>query len=133
MQSPKEHITASLELVADQHGDPTALIYETLFRDRPDLEELFVMDTDGGVRGSMLQYTFDCITDYAGDGLYVHNFISTTRDHHDGYGVPEDIFDQFFVTVMETFRTLLDQHWHDDMDAAWRQMIADFSQMREQP
>jgi hemoglobin-like flavoprotein len=46
-------ITRSLELVAE-HGDPTSLVYARLFAAHPEMEKLFVRDTDGGVRGNML-------------------------------------------------------------------------------
>ncbi len=46
-------ILGTLQSVADRHGDPTALIYQRLFSAHPELEALFHMDRDGGVRASM--------------------------------------------------------------------------------
>ena len=48
-------ITRTLEMVAERRGDPTADVYVRLFGRYPELERLFLMDRDGGVRASMMQ------------------------------------------------------------------------------
>ncbi|HOZ29192.1 MAG TPA: hypothetical protein PK080_17630, partial [Hyphomonadaceae bacterium] len=60
-------ILGTLQSVADRHGDPTALIYQRLFSAHPELEALFHMDRDGGVRASMVQQGFECILDHVGE------------------------------------------------------------------
>ncbi len=129
MSSQGENISKSLELVAELHGDPTERIYGALFGARPELEELFILDVDSGVRGSMVQYLFDCIDDYVGDQNFVANFMISTRSQHDGYGVPDDLFDEFFVVVRDTFKSILGARWTDDMNAAWDAMLDDFAKM----
>ena len=62
-------ILQSLEALAEREGDPAPVIYARLFSDHPELETLFLMDTDGGVRGSMLQQCFDCLIDVAEGGI----------------------------------------------------------------
>ncbi|HOY76177.1 MAG TPA: hypothetical protein PLN33_00135 [Hyphomonadaceae bacterium] len=52
-------ILETLELVAERHSDPTAAIYQRLFNAHPELEALFLMDRDGGVRASMVQQAFE--------------------------------------------------------------------------
>ena len=68
-------ITHTLELAAERCEDPAPLIYERLFDMHPELEELFVMDTDGGVRGSMVESSIEYILDFVGwkpDGEIPH-------------------------------------------------------------
>ena len=82
------HILESLEAVSAKIGDPTPHIYRTLFERHPELEELFLMDQDGSVRGSMLQQALECVIGHV-EGSTLHPMIvSTSRINHDGYGVP---------------------------------------------
>ena len=53
----------SLELLSERAGDVTDEVYARLFARYPELEAMFSMDTDGGVRGSMLMQAFDCLMD----------------------------------------------------------------------
>ena len=46
-------ILDTLERASERCADPAPLIYRRLFELRPEFRSLFVMDTDGGVRGSM--------------------------------------------------------------------------------
>jgi branched-chain amino acid transport system ATP-binding protein len=55
-------ILDTLERASERCADPAPLIYRRLFELRPEFESLFVMDTDGGVRGSMLTTCFNAIT-----------------------------------------------------------------------
>ena len=50
-----------------RRGDPTADVYARLFAAHPELEALFLMDRDGGVRASMMQQALECIVDHTGD------------------------------------------------------------------
>ncbi len=124
-----DNIQKSLELVVEKHGDPTDRVYETLFKVHPEFEDLFIMDVDGGVRGSMLQHTFECIDDYLSDQNFVDNFIATTRGHHVEYGVPDGSFDKFFTVVRDTFVDILGSQWTEGMHTDWQQMIDDFAKM----
>ncbi len=58
-------IATSLERLVETLGDPQPQIYQRLYAQYPDTKALFVLDTDGGVRGSMLQTTLETILDYA--------------------------------------------------------------------
>jgi hemoglobin-like flavoprotein len=123
-------ILASLEAVADLHGDPTKRVYQQLFAMHPELEALFHMDRDGGVRASMVQQGLECIIDYVGPRLTSPQVIAALRMHHDGYGAPAGRFDQFFVAMRDAFRDLLGEAWSPDMELGWSKMLAAFSAMR---
>jgi len=125
-----EVILETLQLVADRHGDPTGAIYQRLFAAHPELEALFVMDRDGGVRASMVQQAFECIVDYVGPRLVAPQIIAASRIHHDGYGVPAGRFDDFFVAMRDTLRDLLERNWSPAMEAAWTEILRDFAAIR---
>ena len=97
-------IEASLEAVAHHMGDPTATIYARLFELAPALRELFVRDTDGSVRGQMLQQVFDTVLDLVGDDRYASVLIGTEWVNHQNLGVPGDQFSLFFTAIIDSFR-----------------------------
>ncbi len=122
-----ETIEAILQHVADRHGDPTGLIYAHLFAAHPDLEKLFAMDRDGGVRASMVQTSLECILDFIGSDLTATNVIAATRMHHEGYGVPDGRFDAFWTAMTAAFREVLADDWTSEMDRQWSVLIAAFA------
>ena len=82
-------LTDSLGLLSERAGDVTGLVYARLFATHPELEDLFLMDTDGGVRGSMLAQAFECLMDLAeGPGTLAETVIRSERVNHDTYDVP---------------------------------------------
>ncbi len=117
-------ILATLQAIADRHGDPTAAIYARLFTERPDLERLFAMDRNGDVRASMVQQAVECIIDYIGPRLTAPSIIASSRNQHEGYGVPEGAFDTFFPIMRDTFRDLLAEDWTPEMETEWRTLLA---------
>ena len=116
-------ISKSLELVAEKVGDPAPLVYERLFKQRPDLEEMFFMDSDGGVRGSMLQQCFDCIFDAAGEGILCSSVLPSECQRHVEYGVEADLFISFFTTIRDTFREVIASDWTPAIDGAWDSLL----------
>ncbi len=127
MTPDSDAIMQSLEQAAQAHGDPAQVIYDTLFSRHPDLEALFILDTDASVRASMLAYAFDCIIDYCGEGRYALNFIAASRGHHRGYGVPDHLFDVFFEVIRDTVKSILGAAWSAPMDRAWAHMLERFA------
>lgn len=120
-------ITQTLELVVEKVGDPAPLVYERLFRERPDLEEMFFMDADAGVRGSMLQQCFDCIFDIAGEGVLCSSVIPSECQRHTEYGVESDLFISFFKTIQDTFKDLIGDDWTPDMQSAWDGLLTELA------
>ena len=129
MAEQESHILQSLALWGEIHEDPTDSVYALLFSRRPELETLFVMDTDGGVRGSMLQQTFECIVDHVGENQIAAGLVSTSRILHEGYGVPEGRFDEFFGVVRDSCRSDLATNWTSAMEAEWEELLRAFKQM----
>jgi hemoglobin-like flavoprotein len=123
-------LVRTLDMVAERHGDPTAAIYTELFARHPELEPLFWLDRDGGVRAAMVQQGLACILDHAGERLTSASIVAAARQHHGGYGVPAERFDDFFVAMRDMFRRILGQAWTPDMESAWDDMLAAFAAIR---
>ncbi len=117
-------IEHSLALVAERVGDPAPLVYARLFAEFPALEALFLRDVTGTVRGNMLATTLECLVDFAGPRAYATHFVGSERVNHGGLGVPPEMFDRFYATVIETFRAALGPDWTPEIDAAWARAVA---------
>jgi hemoglobin-like flavoprotein len=127
--SPEDRalIERSLEIAAEHGGDLTAAVYARLFRERPELEAMFVMDTDGAVRGEMLSRVFDAILDFIGNRAYAQNWISAEATTHEGYLVPREDFARFFEIVGETVRDACGADWRAEMARAWTTLVNDIA------
>jgi hemoglobin-like flavoprotein len=118
-------ITQSLDLVAERCEDPTPLVYARLFATHPEMEALFVRDTNGSVRGEMLSEVIEGVLDYVGRRAYSVGLIRSEIVNHGNLGVPPEVFASFFTVVMETFREIAGDEWTLEMDAAWRALIGE--------
>ena len=119
-----ELITQSLELAGERCADPTGLVYQRLFAAQPEMEALFVRDTDGSVRGQMLYQVIETVLDYVGGRHFAHGMIRAEVVNHENLGVPPEVFASFFATVMETFREILGDDWSPAMATAWAELLA---------
>ena len=120
-------ITKTLEQVAERVGDPTSLVFKRLFADSPEIEDLFVRDPSGLVRGQMFQVTIESLLDYLGDRSYGANLIQIERVNHQGLGVEPEVFDKFYTTVMATFKDILDTDWTPEMEAVWSRTVSELT------
>ena len=126
-------IVASLELAGERCEDPTPLVYRRLFAKSPEMEALFVRDTNGSIRGNMLYEVIEAILDYVGRGGYGANLIRSEIVNHENLGVPPEVFATFFVTVRDTFKDLLGADWSGETDGAWNALLADLDRITAQP
>ena len=130
--SHNDGLSASLELLSERAGDVTDVVYARLFAAYPDLESLFVMDTDGGVRGSMLSQAFDCLMDLAeGPGVMAETVIRSERANHDTYDVPAGMFEVFFEIIHDVTKRAAGSDWSPLMEAAWASVLADASRLSQ--
>ncbi len=120
-------IHATLEIAGEHGGDPTPLIYQRLFAAHPELETLFQMDRDGGVRAEMVQTIFGCIFDHIGPRNFSSGVIGAARLHHSGYGVPDNLFDTFFLAMRDTIREAVGRGWTPEMESSWRSLVEELS------
>jgi hemoglobin-like flavoprotein len=91
-------ITRSLELVAER-GDPVSAVYAHLFAKHPEMESLFVRDTTGIVRGSMLTEALTALLDFADGDRYGGNLMRAEIVNHENLGVPREVFAAFYSTT----------------------------------
>ncbi len=120
-------VTDTLERVAERVGDPMPLIFERLFAEMPETEALFVRDKGGLVRGQMFQVTMESLLDFLGDRSYGANLIQIERVNHQGLGVEPEMFDQFYLTVMATFKAILGDDWSAEMEAVWTRVVGELT------
>ncbi|MBO78708.1 MAG: hypothetical protein CMQ22_03965 [Gammaproteobacteria bacterium] len=116
-------IATSLEYLVEKLGDPQAQIYQHLYQQYPEVLPLFVLDTDGGVRGAMLQTTLETILDYATHNRLDHVSLAAWRSHHVGYEVDAELFARFFVIIRDCAKDALGCEWSLDMEIAWAELI----------
>lgn len=112
-------ITDTLEMVVERVGDPTERVYQHLFATHPEMEEMFVMDKTGAVRGHMLSEALDGIIDFVGERHYADNLIRSEIVNHANLGVPPEVFSTFYRVVAATFKDILGADWSDEMERAW--------------
>jgi len=120
-----ELITQSFELAADACEDLTPLVYRRLFAQQPQMEAMFVRDSNGQVRGEMLARVIEAILDFVGERIYAATLIQCEVVTHDGYDVPPEVFRTFFGVVAETVREVVGDAWTPAMDEAWRGTLVD--------
>lgn len=121
----KEVILESLECVVEKVGDPVEPVYARLFEKYPDMQELFILDKNGGARGHMLAEVLDCVIDFCDGDNYASNFVASERMNHEGLGVPVDVFSTFLEIVVEVFKEISEDSWSSEIDAAWAKVVAD--------
>jgi hemoglobin-like flavoprotein len=116
-------IERTLELAAEREADLTPRVYARLFAAHPEMEALFVRDTNGAVRGEMLARVFEMILDFIDRRAYAAQMIQCEVVTHEGYGVPPEVFGIFFETVADTLHEVLGSDWTPAVDASWRAML----------
>ncbi len=115
----------SFELAAARCEDLTPLVYRRLFREHPEAEPLFRSEGGELVKGSMLALAIDAILDFASERSGNFRLIECEAISHDGYGTPRQLFASFFPVIANSLREVLDGEWSAEIDAAWRQCLAD--------
>jgi len=102
-------------------------VFQRLFAESPEVEDLFIRDPAGLVRGQMFQVTIESLLDFLGDRSYGANLIQIERVNHQGLGVEPEIFDTFYITVMATFKDILGSDWTDQMEAVWSRTVRELN------
>ena len=120
-------IQSTFERAAQACADPAPLIYARLFELRPDFQPLFDMDTDGGVRGSMLATCFEAILGLLEGASSQRVIISAARFSHGGYGVVDAEFDIMFASIRDVFRDLLGPDWSGADEAEWTILLKEIA------
>lgn len=122
-------LEASLALAAEAVGDPTPLVYASLFERHPAMAAEFWRDASGTIRGEMLTRTLEAALDLAGangvpGGSWAPAFLATEIVTHDSYGIPRGIFRAFLPIVAEVLQTACGDGLTLEMRAAWQAVMA---------
>jgi hemoglobin-like flavoprotein len=120
-----DRIVHSLELAAERCEDLTPLVYERLFRERPETRALFRTEGSMLVKGSMLELALDAILDFAGERKAAFRLIFCEVQSHAAYGTSPELFNVFFAVIGDTVRELIGAQWTGEIDAAWRSLLAE--------
>jgi hemoglobin-like flavoprotein len=118
-------IETSLELAAERCEDLTPLVYARLFAAHPEMEALFLRDTNHAVKGEMLARVFEAILDFVGERKYASTLIQCEVITHEGYDVPPDVFGIFFSVVADTLKAVLGPDWSPAIAEAWTGLLSD--------
>ena len=122
-------IHQTLERVAELHGDPADIVYAHLFRVHPEYEELFAMDAGGGVRGTMLATSLDCVMGIA-DGTNLPQLLMEAAElQHDAYGLQGNELGAMFSAMASAFAEILADEWSPQHQAAWDATVDELSKM----
>jgi hemoglobin-like flavoprotein len=116
-------ITRSLEIAGERGGDLTDAVYARLFAEHPDMEALFVRDTNGAVKGEMLAKVFEMVIDLVDRGAYAEGMIRNEVVTHAGYDVPPEVFPMFFDVVAEVLKGAAGPEWTPEMSEAWGELL----------
>jgi hemoglobin-like flavoprotein len=118
-------ILHSFELAAERCEDLTPKVYARLAREHPETSAMFRTHGSDLVKGSMLVFAIEAILDFAGERNGKFRMIECEVSSHDAYGTPRDLFVAFFGVIAATLRELLGTDWTDEIDAAWRNLLAE--------
>ncbi|HEY5128663.1 MAG TPA: globin [Bradyrhizobium sp.] len=129
MPAPTNPIQHSFELAAERCGDLTPLVYRRLFREHPQAEAMFRREGGDLVKGSMLALAIDAIMDFAGDRAGHFRMIECEVQSHDAYGTPRKLFGEFFGVIADTLREILGTEWSQEIEDAWRSLLAELDQV----
>ncbi|WOR15609.1 globin [Hyphomonas sp. FCG-A18] len=122
--SHHDAFTASLESVAAKCEDVVPPVYAALFQRFPEMEDLFVLDTDDGAKGHMLNEALTQAEGLLTGDAIAPNFLAAERMNHVGYGIDEAMFTAFFEVMQDVFARLAGADWTPAMTKAWEQVIA---------
>lgn len=126
-------IVQSIERAAERCDDLTPLVYERLFRLRPETEPMFRKQVKDLAKGEMLAQTIQVILDFVGERRYGARMIQCEVLSHNHYGVPVDTFGVFFGVVADTIREVIGADWSEATGEAWKQLLADLDYYATHP
>jgi hemoglobin-like flavoprotein len=125
MSASSNPIEDSFEIAARRCADLTPLVYQRLFRERPETEAMFRSQGSELVKGSMLALTIDALLDFAGMRSGAFRLIACEVSSHDAYGTPRELFIAFFALIRDTLRDLLGAEWSPEIARAWDQLLVE--------
>lgn len=115
-------ILSTFERAADI-SDPAPLMYALLFKDHPEMEQLFWRDKDGSIRGHMFQEMVAALLDFIGPNNYGENLFRIEHTNHEQLGVPPDAYAGAFTSLRDALKLTLREQWTEADEVAWRDLL----------
>jgi hemoglobin-like flavoprotein len=118
--NPTDLLDRTLEIVAERVGDPAPRVYQRLFERSPELQALFVLDTQGSARGEMFHRGLEALVEL-GSGLpHASGMVACEWSNHRMNGITLAQFNSFFEVTVEVIREALGADWTAEIDSAWQ-------------
>jgi hemoglobin-like flavoprotein len=126
-------VEQSLEIAAERCPDLGPLVYGRLFALHPELEAMFVLDTDGSVRGSMLSHSLRVLLDLIDERHFGPSFIKAECIRHGYSDLPPEMFVAFYPIVRDAVHEVVGPQWTDAMQSAWEDVLREIAELIERP
>ncbi len=119
--SAAEHVTDSLNKIAELDLDLTQVIYQQYFSRCPAADALMGY-SDQHMRGRMLEQTFGLIMDPSlqGEDQY---FRWEVGNHLMGYGVSKDMYADYLQSICDCVKHALKDEWQPLHESGWQLRI----------
>ncbi len=124
MERDLEQIDGTLQLLTDEKSEELLNItYSRFFQLCPDAETLWEKD-DPVSRGKMFNGVILTIVDnITRPQIGENNLVSDVKDH-DGYGVSNEMYQQFFDSLVDALAEVLGDEFTAEMMSAWRGQLS---------
>lgn len=118
-----QHITGSLEQLADRDVDITPQVYARFFARCPDAAALFDSTEARSVQGKMLAELVQTVIDRLEHKPYSATLVATMVDDHDSWGVTLPMYDAFLAAFMDVLTETLGEQGDPAALAVWQREL----------
>ena len=122
-------IEQSLEIAAERCPDLSPLVYGKLFALHPELEAMFVLDTDGSGRGSMLSHSLRVLLDLIDERHFGPSFIKAECIRHGYSDLSPERFVAFYPILRDAVREVVGAEWTEAMQLAWEDVLREIADL----
>jgi hemoglobin-like flavoprotein len=85
------------------------------------------------VKGEMLARVFEMVLDFIDHRSYAGHMVQCEVVTHDSYGVPPEVFPQFFDVVAKVLEEAAGSEWTPEMTKAWGELLAELRWLSTHP
>ena len=122
MTTDADVMQASLEAIAESHGDIVPLVYRRFYSEYPDTRHMFGRYELGVHQGHMFNGMLLAVLEQAEGRCLEGSVKAWVQDHH-LWGVKRPMFKAMFSALLETIRECLGAAWADSTEKAWRRQV----------
>jgi len=122
MTTDADLLQASLEMIAESHGDIVPLVYQRFYAQYPETRRMFGRDESNIHQGHMFNGMLLAILEQAEERCPDGSISAWVQDHH-LWGVKQPMFRAMFFAVLDTVRECLGTAWDGALEKAWRRQV----------